>query len=150
VPAGVPTAAASLAAAATVLALASALHSGGHVWRELENERRAFAPLSTDERRRTPVERIGVPGAVLDFYAAYIVPGDRVYFQVRPERGLDLSAAFDTAGRFYLLPAVEADTVADATVVVSYREDPRLLHVGFVTQTRDGRLPVYVSRISSP
>jgi len=148
-----PTAAASLAAAATVLALASALHSGDRVWRQVEHEQRSFARLTDSARRRTPIEQIGAPGAVFDFYAAYIAPGDRVFFQlpaVRQGSRPDLRAAFEAAGRFYLLPAVQTETLADATVVVSYREDPRRLHVAFITQEQDGRQPVYVSRISSP
>jgi hypothetical protein len=148
-----PRAAASLAAAATALALASVWHSGSDVWGELGRQYRTFAPLSTGERRQVALQQIGVPGAVFDFYAAYIVPGDRVYFQVRPGgRGSapDLPAAFEAAGRFYLLPAVQADTLADATVVVSYLEDPSRLHIAFVTQKQDGRRPIYISRISSP
>jgi hypothetical protein len=148
-----PRAAASLAAAATVLALASAFHSGAGVWRELARQYRAYAPLGAGARRQAALAQIGVPGAVFDFYAAYIVPGDRVYFQVRPGslgRVPDLPAAFEAAGRFYLLPAVQADTLADATVVVSYLEDPSQLHMSFVTQKQDGRRPIYVSRISAP
>jgi hypothetical protein len=153
VPARTPASTAAIVAAATVLALVSAFHSGGHVWRLLGSQRETYAPLNDTERRRLPLEQIGVPGAVFDFYASYIVPGDRLYFQVRPGRPgatLDLPAAFAAAGRFYLLPGVQTENLADATVVISYFENPSDLHIPFTTQRQDGQQPVYVSRIRAP
>jgi hypothetical protein len=148
VPARLPATAALVAAAAIALALASALHSGRSVWRRLNRSHTEYARLSDTVRRRLPLEEIGVSGAAFDFYASYVGPGDRVYFQVRP--GGPNAATLAAAGRFYLLPATETASLADATVVASYDDDPSLLHVSFVTQRQDGRQPVYVSRISSP
>lgn len=141
---------AAVVAAATLLALASAVHSGGGVWRGLDRRQAADARLSSSERRRAPLDRIGVPRAVFDFYASYLAPGDRVYFQVGPGGKRGLPAAFAAAGRFSLLPAVQAGSLADATVVVSYLADPGALHVPFITQKEDGKQPIYVSRISAP
>jgi len=153
VPARTPTAAATIAAVATVLALGSAWHSGGRLWRQLDAQQGRDASLSDSERQALPFDRIGLPGAAFAFYASLLGPGDRVYFQVGPREHaakLDLSAAFAAAGRFALLPAVQTTSLAEATVVVSYRADPSRLHLSFVTQKEDGSLPVYVSRISSP
>ena len=143
----------ALAAAATALALGSAWHSGRHVWRQLDARRSTYAPLTPTERRHAPLEAIGLPGPVFDFFATYLAPGDRVYYQVLPSGlgpDLDLPSAVAAAGRFYLLPAVQAKSLADATVVVSYFEDPSLLHLRFVTQVQAGEQPLYVSRIRAP
>jgi hypothetical protein len=153
VPIGKPRATAVLILAATVVALASALHSGPHMWRRLGTERRTYAPLTPTERRRAPLDGIEVPGAIFDFYATYIAPGDRIYYQVMQSglsHDLDLPAAVAAAGRFYLLPAVQTESLADATVVVSYFEDPALLHVHYITQQQAGVQPLYISRIRAP
>jgi len=148
-----PPAAVALAAAATLLALGSALHLGRSLWRGLDRQRAAYAPLTSTERAAMPLAEVGVPGAVFDFYASFLAPGDRAYFQVpqgAPGRRRALLRSLEAAGRFALLPAVVTPTLADATVVLSYDADPSLLHVSFVTQRRDGRERVYVSRIGSP
>jgi hypothetical protein len=86
-----------------------------------------------------------VPATAFDFFAQYTAPGDRVYFQVSPGR----QPAFSAAGRYYLLPAVVTTQLADATVVLSYGQDPRNLHLHYLTQRRDGNRKIYVSRIES-
>jgi len=81
-------------------------------------------------------------------------PGAPLRLRRPPPSGLgpdlDLPSAVAAAGRFYLLPAVQATSLADATVVVSYFEDPSLLHLRFVTQVQAGEQPLYVSRIRAP
>jgi len=153
VPARTPTAAVAVAAVATVLAVASAWHSGGRLWSLLDAQHSRYATLSASEREALPFDQAGLPGAVFAFYASLIGPGDRVYFQVGPPSHgarLDLATSFAAAARFALLPAVQTTSLAEATVVVSYRADPGRLHVPFLTQQKDGSLPAYVSRISSP
>ena len=142
-----PSAAAAAVALVTLLALASVVYSGGHVWSRLQHRYRASADLSAAERRRQPLERIGAPGSLFDFYGDYTGRGDRVFLDVRP--GLSRTA-FATAAGFYLLPATVTSDLSDATVVLSDGTDPHRLNVPFVTQVRLGRKPVYVSRISSP
>lgn len=142
-----------IAAALTVLALLSAWHSGGHVWRLLESEYRTYAAYTPTQRRHAALDAIPVDSDYFDYYAAYVHRGDRVYFQV-PPGGLgeffDLPSAVAAAGRFYLLPAVQADSLSDATVVVSYDDDPARLHLSYVTQERAGLQLVFVSRIAGP
>ena len=146
---------AALAAAGSLLALASAWQHGGHVWRLLDAERATYAALSPAQRRQEPVTALGIPagGAIFDFYADRILPGDRIYFQV-PAGGfssnLTLPEAIASLGRFYLLPGVETTSLADATVVVSWFDDPSLLHVKFLTQAQAGAQPIFVSRIRVP
>ena len=142
-----------LAAAATIVALASAWHSIGHVRRVMAAERRDDAALSPAARRQMPVTTFTMSGDVFDFFDRYLVKGDRVYFQVMPSgftSELDLPEAVAVLGRFYFLPAVQTENLADATVVVSYFADPALLHVKFVTQVRAGLQTLFVSRIKAP
>ena len=121
-----------LAALATVVALASALNTGPHMWRLLDREGRTYAAYTDTERRHATVEGLGMPPDIFDFYRQYVTKGDRIYYQVR-ESGFssyyDLPTAIRLVGHYYLLPAVEAPSLRDATVVVTFFDDPKLLHV---------------------
>ena len=144
---------AAVVAVATVVALASAWHSGGHMWRLLGAQGRAYASYSDTERRHAALTQIEMPADIFDWYAQYVVRGDRAYYQVLPSgfsHDFDLPAIFGYAARYYLLPAVETTDLAQATIVISYHEDPGLLHVRFITQQRAGLQPIFVSRIGSP
>ena len=148
-----PTRAAVLAAVATVLALASAVHTGPNVWRHLAREQRQYSAYTDTQRRRAPIDALGLPSDVFDFYRQYVGRGDRVYYQVR-ESGFssfyDLPTAVKFAGRYYLLPALEAKSLDDATVVVTFFDDPNKLGVRYITQQQAGLQPIFVSRIRSP
>jgi hypothetical protein len=50
--------------------------------------------------------------------------------------------------RLYLLPAVEASSLADANVVLSFDSDPGSLHLRFSQQWRSGVQLIFVSRIA--
>ena len=142
-----------LAGAATALALLSAWHAVGHMRRLLGEERTTYSAMTAADRRRAPVTRAGLDGQIFDFFAAFLVRGDRVYFQVMPSGyspDFDLPGIVQALGRFYFLPAVQTENVGDATVVVSYFADPSLLDVKFVTQVRAGLQPLWVSRIRAP
>jgi hypothetical protein len=142
-----------LAAAACAIAMLSAWHSGSHVWRQLDSEYESFRTLTPTERRQAPLTDIQVPGSIFDFYAKYLDPGDRVYFQVLPSglsSNLTLPQAITAVGRFYLLPAVQTTDLRDATVVVSYFANPALLHVKYLTEVEAGAQPLYVSRLRPP
>ncbi len=142
-----------IAAAASLLALASAIHAGPHVWRELDQARALDAPLTVTQRRQAPATALQIPGAIFDFFASYIGPGDRIYYQVLPSgfsEDLTLPQAIATLGNFYLLPGVQTTNLADATVVISWFANPAALHLHFVTQVEAGVQPLYVSRIRAP
>lgn len=144
---------AAVVAVATVVALASSWHSGRHMWRLLGAEGRAYGSYSATDSRRAALTQIEMPGDIFDWYAQYVVHGDRAYYQVLPggfSHDFDLPAIFGYAARYYLLPAVETTDLAHATIVISYHEDPGLLHVRFITQQRAGLQPIFVSRIRSP
>jgi hypothetical protein len=136
-----------------VLALLTAWHSLNHMRHLLGRERASYASLTPDERRRSPVAAVGLDGQIFDFYASLLSKGDRVYFQVMPggfSGDYDLPTIVQALGRFYLLPAVQTTDLKDATVVVSYFEDPALLRTRFITQVRAGLQPLWVSRIRAP
>jgi hypothetical protein len=140
-------------AAVTALALYSAWHSGGHVWRRLAADHRTYAAYSDLQRRREPLDRLPLPGDVFDFYRSHLRRGDRVYFNVMPSGFgpyFDLPGIVAAAGRFYFLPAVQAPDLRRATVVVSYFADPASLKIHFPTQVQAGQQPFYVSRIRTP
>jgi hypothetical protein len=142
-----------LAALATLVALASVWHSGRHMWESLERSYDTYSAFSDVQRRHAAIEALGLNPEVFDFYARYVVPGDRIYYQVQESglgRFVDLPTAVRYVGHFYLLPAVEARDLDDATVVVTLFEDPAKLGRRFVTQQRAGLQPFLVSRISAP
>jgi len=142
-----------LAGVATALALLSAWHSVGHMRRLLREERATNRALTPAERRQAPVAHAQLNGQIFDFFAAYLAKGDRVYFQVR-ESGfssyLDYQTAFAYAARYLFLPALQTTNLKDATVVVTYFEDPKQLHVHYITQQEAGLQPIFVSRIRAP
>ena len=148
-----PSPATALATLATAIALASAWHSGGYMWRSLDQSHRTYRTYTDVQRRHAAIDAFDLPGDVFDFYADYVGRGDRVYLQTR-ESGLssfiDLPTAVRYAARFYLLPAVQTNDLADATVVVTFFDDPSLLHVRYVTQRQAGLQPIFVSRIKAP
>ena len=139
--------------AATLLALVSAWHSGRHMWHRLNQDYATYHALTSTQRLQSFFGVIQEDPGVFEFYAHYLVRGDRVYYQVQPSglsSFLDLPTAVETAGRYYLLPAVQVSNLHNATVVVSYLADPGLLHVLFLTQQRLGLQLMFVSRIRAP
>jgi hypothetical protein len=121
--------------------------------RILDAERATYGGMTAIDRRRLPVTSTNLDGQIFDFFAAYLAKGDRVYFQVMPSGyspSFDLPSIVAALGRWYFLPATQTTDLKKATVVVSYFEDPALLHVKFITQVRAGLQPLWVSRIRTP
>jgi hypothetical protein len=140
-----------IAAAAAAVALYSAWHSGGHVWRRFSADYRTYSAYTGLERQHAPIDKTGLPSDVFDFYAEHLERGDRIYFQVQKVpfgNYLDLPGIIAATGRFYLLPAVQVTSLPRATVVVSFNENPQLLHLRFVRQAEYGARPIYVSRLA--
>jgi len=138
---------------ATAVALASAWHSGGHVWRRLDSAYRTYAAYTPAERRQAPIAAIPLDPAVFDFYADRLLPHDRVYFLTMPSgfgQFFTLPQIIAATGRFYLLPAVQVARLRDATVVVTYDRDPNTLPVHFITEAQAGQQAIYVARIRLP
>jgi hypothetical protein len=139
--------------AATVLALVSAWHTGPHRWHRLDQDYTAYRSYTDLQRRQAFFSGLEEDPGVFAFFKQYLVRGDRVYYQVQQSgfsSFMDLPTAVETAGRYYLLPAVQVTDLREATVVVSWLADPGLLHVRFVTQKRLGLQLMFVSRIRAP
>jgi hypothetical protein len=140
-----------IAAVAVAVALYSAWHSGGHVWRRFSADYRSYAAYTDLERTHAPLDKTGLPSDVFDFYAEHLHRGDRIYFQVQKApfgNYLDLPGIIAAAGRFYLLPAVQVTSLRRATVVVSFDESPKLLHVPLASEAEYGSRPIYVARLA--
>jgi hypothetical protein len=133
-----------------VAALSGVLHID-EGWDGLGNGRARDAALSSSGRARAPIDALPLPSNVFDFYRDRLRRGDRYYLQVL-ESGFgpfaDLPTAVATVGRFYLLPAVQVATLAEANVVLSWEADPGLLGVRFSEQHRAGLQLFFVSRIA--
>lgn len=131
-------------------ALSGVLHVGED-WRRLGDGRARDAALSTSERTHAPIDALPLPSNVFDFYRDRLHHGDRYYLQVL-ESGFgpfaDLPTVVATVARFYLLPAVQVATLAEADVVLSWEADPGLLGVRFSEQNRAGLQLFFVSRIA--
>jgi hypothetical protein len=134
-------------AAAVVLALVSAWHSGAHMWQRVQNDYRTYSPYTPTERKHAAATAFGLDGDIFDFYADFLGRGDRFYVQVDAGHNPDAVRMF--AG-YYLLPAVEVGDPSRATVVISYWTDPGTLGIHYLTQREAGLQPIFVSRISAP
>jgi hypothetical protein len=137
--------------ATCILAALSAGLKYDVIWDHLTSERRGDEALTPQERERAPLAAIPLAAEIFDYYAAFLRPGDRVYFHVL-ESGFsdfaDLPTLVATAGRFWLLPAVQVTNLEDATVVVSWERDPGELGIEFSEQHRAGQQLFFVSRIA--
>ena len=141
----------SLTVIVAAVGLYSAWHAGGHVWRASSSEYRTYAGYTDVQRRHAPVDGIPLPSEVFDFYAAHVHRGDRVYFQVVVEpfgNYLDLPGIVAATGRYYLLPALQVSDPRQATVVLSWRADPRRLHLRYASRERFGAKPFFASRVA--
>ncbi|HEY3922200.1 MAG TPA: hypothetical protein VGL76_08810 [Gaiellaceae bacterium] len=130
-----------------VLALASAMHSGRHIWWRIGQDHAAFSAYSAADRIHSPAAVIEVDGNTMDWYADHLAKGDRFYLQVDAEH--DPNQLRELAG-YYLLPAVEVASPSQATAIVSYYTNPADLGIHYITQNEAGAQPIYVSRIKAP
>jgi hypothetical protein len=139
-----------VAAGVSCVALVSVWHSAAPTWHRLVRDHDTYAAYSRRDREQAPAVRAGISGDLFDLFASNLRRGDRVYFQVphKPYGTLDLHDTIAALGRFFFLPAVEVANPGDATAVVSYDADPKLLHRAFITQVSSG--DNHLSRVSYP
>jgi hypothetical protein len=136
-----------LAAVALLLAITSAVRAGPHAWRALGAERRTYAGYTSTEDRHAFLAALRVDTQAFDFFASHLRKGDRFYLQVpvATDENIDELGAAEAASSFYLLPAVRTTDARDATVVLSYDADPRVLGLRLARRVRDGSRPFSVS-----
>jgi hypothetical protein len=141
-----------IAALAVVVALAySAWHDVPDSWQILRSEHAAYAKFTRDQRDREFGARIPMPMEIFDYWRSGLRPHDRYWIQMPPEpfsSNGDKRYVARSIAHIYLLPAIEAQKLSDANVVLSWDADPGLLHLHFVEQQRQGLQLIFVSRIA--
>jgi hypothetical protein len=137
--------------AACVGCLVYSVWTGFPETREVLGRTRAvYGAMSEAERQRAFVSAVPLRTDIFDFYKTYLRPGDRYYIQiVNGPFGAyaDKETAVRSVARLYLLPAVEARSLRDATVVLSWDTDPAALPLRYSRKIRAGAQLIFVSRI---
>jgi hypothetical protein len=138
--------------AAVVAALAwSVWRDVPHSWRLMRTQHAAYASYTRTQRDEAFGALIPIPMGPLEWWRAQLRPGDRYWIQMPPEpfsANADKRLIVRTISHLFLLPATEAKSLADATVVLSWDADPGTLHLRFVEQTRAGLQLIFVSRLA--
>lgn len=143
----------ALVVACAGVALASAAITLPDTWRWLSEQRRELAQLTAVDRQQAPGFNNRLPVGGFDFFRAHVRRGDRVFVLARTGtslRGVDFPTAARTFARYYLLPAIVVDDLADATVVVSIGANPRTLGRTFASVVSDDNGTFVVARIKDP
>ncbi len=120
-------------------------------WSVLGSEHDRFAGSTRLERDEAYGTLLPLAMSNFEWYREYLKPTDRYYVQIRNSgfgRFLDKETAVRRVARLSLLPAVEARDLRHATVVLSWDDDPGLLHLRFSAQARLGQQLFFVSRIA--
>ena len=145
----------ALAVAASAAAVAGLVWSGWkdvpHSWRLMRTQYAYYHGLTRDERGREFGEQIPIRMDILDFWRAWLRPDDRYWIQIPNEAfspSADKKVIVRNVSHLYLLPATEASSLRDATVVLSWDADPGTLHLEFSEQQRAALQLVFVSRIA--
>lgn len=138
--------------AATVATLGwSAMRDVPHSLRLLRDQHRLYASYDDAQRSRAFGESIPLRMDILDFWRAYLRPGDRYWIQIPYEAfstTADKRLVVRSVSHLYLLPAIEVSKLSDANVVLSWDADPGLLGLRFSEQERAGLQVIFVSRIA--
>jgi hypothetical protein len=143
---------ASLLGALSVAALGwSAWRDVPHSWRLLRSQHAAFAGYSRTQRDQAFGTLLPLRMDILDFWRAGLRRGDRYWIQIPNEAfsvNADKRLVVRSVSHLYLLPAIEARSLADANVVLSWDADPGLLHLHYSEQRRAGLQVIFTSRIA--
>jgi hypothetical protein len=140
------------AATLTVLGLAySGWKDLPHSWRLMRSQYVSYSGYTRDQRDRAFGTAIPMPMDIIDYWRAWLRPGDRYWIQMPRESFSsfgDKRYVARSISHVYLLPAIETLNLARATVVLSWDADPGLLHLKFSDQERAGLQLIFVSRIA--
>jgi hypothetical protein len=138
------------AAAAFVLLFHSAWIGVPHSWDMLRSQYAVYGSLSPADRQRHFGAAVPLDMGLFDFYRANLHAGDRYWIQIPDDafsNFADKRTVVSSVARLYLLPAVNVDRLRDANVVLSWDDDPGLLHLRYSAQARAGLQLIFVSRI---
>jgi hypothetical protein len=137
---------------AASVAVASVALGGVHTWRELGDERARWADAGERKVARAPAEAAGLPPEVFEFFSDLTRPDDRYYVHVprgRPVRLAVEGGIMRMFAGYFLLPAMQVPTPAEATVVLAYDADPRELGLEYVAvEELPGPVEAAVARVA--
>jgi hypothetical protein len=123
---------AAAAVAALVVALASGLKELPGTWHWLSGQRTEFESFTNLQRMQEPGTAQLLPVDAFDFFRSQLRDQDRFYLAVTKggfAAGVDRAQAGRIFSRFYLLPAIQVDSPANADVVLTVGVDPHSLGV---------------------
>jgi hypothetical protein len=122
-----------------------------HSWRLMRTQHAVYAHMSRAERDQAFGTSIPLRMDILDFWRAWLRPGDRYWIQIPFEAfsvNADKKLIVRSVAHLYLLPAIEVTALRRADVVLSWDADPGTLGLRFSEQERAGLQLVFVSRIA--
>ncbi len=117
----------------------------------LDVERDRFEAMPNAERQQAFGLLIPTRMDIFDFYRRSLRVNDRYYIQITDEAFGEFASkatVVRSVARYYLAPAIEAERLEDATVVLSYDSDPSLLPLRYSDQIRAGAQLIFVSRVA--
>jgi hypothetical protein len=106
------------------LALVSAALGAWQLWPNLAATHARWAGVSRTEALRAAGDDAQMPADVWDFFRAHIRAGDRYVLRTpkgAPRGFVDEATVARTYASWWLLPAVQVDEEAQATIVLDYR-----------------------------
>ena len=116
----------------------------------MRTQHAAFAGYTQTQRDEAYGAQIPIRMDILAFWREQLRPDDRYWVQMPYEAfsaNGDKKFVVRSVAHLYLLPATEARSFRDATVVLSWDADPGTLHLHYSQQARAGLQLVFVSRI---
>jgi hypothetical protein len=138
-------------ALATLLVLAWSIRADvPRAWTVMRAEHRRFVGYTSRERDQAYGTLLPLDMSNFEWYRQYLRPDDRYFIQIEPaafSSFIDKATLVRRVAHLYLLPSVEARDLAHATVVLSWDDDPGLLHLRYSSQERLGLQLFFVSRI---
>ena len=121
-----------------------------HTWRLLKTQHGAYAGYPTAQKERLFATSIPMSMDAFDFWRFYLRSRDRYYLQMPPEPFSSFANKRQIAqaiAHIYLLPAIETQSLDDATVVLSLDANPTTLDRRFSDQHESGLQEIYFSRL---
>ena len=121
-----------------------------HSWRLMRAEYVVYAGETRTQRDEAFGASIPIRMDIVAFWRGQLRRGDRYWIQMPHEpfsANADKKFVVRAVSHLYLLPATEARSLRDATVVLSWDADPGTLHLHYAEQARAGLQLVFVSRI---
>jgi hypothetical protein len=146
------TSAAFCAGLAVVAALAySGWRDVPHAWDVMRSQHAIYLGYTRAQRERAFGTSIPMPMDIFDFWRDGLRPGDRYWIQMPPmpfASYADKRYIARNIAHVYLLPAIEASSPKDATVILTWDADPAKLHLEYAEQREAGLQLIYISRVA--